>query len=507
MKSPKWNRREIVGAAGAVAVAASVAPRAAAAASSKSARQWDIIGVGAGTSGMMLAIFAAQRGARVLLLDINDKMGGTLHVSTGQMAAAGTRLQKSKGITDTPQEHYDDLQRITRGTIDPVLARKTAWNAAATFDWLMDQGLEVLPTMPVDGEAHEPYSKPRYYWGPDGGRSILKVLGKVLDPLIAAGKVQVLLRHDVTDLVQDSRGAVTGVQARDSDGRAQSFFGRSIVLTTGGYCANPSLYARLSNRPQYIRMAYERSLGRGLELAQAAGGWLRGADNYMANFGLVLASDNYPAPLFARPIDHPQRRQPWEIYVNAQGERFVREDIPSVDAREQSLLRQTGNRRWIVYDSAISAAAPPVLTGFTRDKIMEQFGAHPWFHRADDLAALAESAGISPAGLANSVELYNYGIRTGNDLLGRVHKPLPILKPPFFAIRAQGTSITGAVGIGVDEALRVTRGNGTPIANLYACGEVLGAGQTQGKAYTGGMMVTPALTFARLLGQRGGLPG
>lgn len=503
MRSSSWNRRELLGAVSVSAMAAGVAPRVVSAASRKAARPWDIIGVGAGTSGMMLAIFAAQRGARVLLLDIADKLGGTLHVSTGQMAAAGTQLQKSRGITDTPQEHYDDLQRITRGTIDPVLARRTAWNAAATFDWLMAQGLEVLPNMPVDGEAHEPYSKPRYYWGPDGGRSILKVLGKALDPLIAAGKVQVLLRHDVTALLQDSRGTVTGVLARDGDGSAQSFHGRSIVLTTGGYCANPSLYARLSNRPQYIRMAYERSTGRGLELALAAGGWLRGADNYMANFGLVLASDNYPAPLFARPIHHPQQRQPWEIYVNGQGQRFVREDIASVDAREQSLLRQAGNRRWIVYDSAIFAAAPPLLTGFTRDRIMAQFGSHPWFHRADDLASLAASAGIDPPGLASSVELYNYGIRTGNDLLGRVHKPLPILQPPFFAIRAQGTSITGAVGVGVDEALRVTRSSGAPIPNLYACGEVLGAGQTQGKAFTGGMMVTPALTFARLLGQSG----
>jgi predicted oxidoreductase len=41
-----------------------------------------------------------------------------------------------------------------------------------------------------------------------------------------------------------------------------------------------------------------------------------------------------------------------------------------------------------------------------------------------------------------------------------------------------------------------------PIQNLYAIGEVIGAGATSGAAYTNGMLVTPAITFGKLLGQR-----
>ena len=39
-----------------------------------------------------------------------------LHVFS-QLSAAGAAA--ARGIVDTPQEHYDDLQRISRGTIDP----------------------------------------------------------------------------------------------------------------------------------------------------------------------------------------------------------------------------------------------------------------------------------------------------------------------------------------------------------------------------------------------------
>jgi fumarate reductase flavoprotein subunit len=104
--------------------------------------------------------------------------------------------------------------------------------------------------------------------------------------------------------------------------------------------------------------------------------------------------------------------------------------------------------------------------------------------------------------LAKAVAGYNYGVETGNDFFGRVHAPLPIGRAPFYAIRMQGSAISSAIGLAVDDQLRVIRRDGTPIRNLYAAGELLGSSQTMGKAACGGMMVTPALTFGRLLGAR-----
>jgi len=98
--------------------------------------------------------------------------------------------------------------------------------------------------------------------------------------------------------------------------------------------------------------------------------------------------------------------------------------------------------------------------------------------------------------------MYNYGVKTGIDPLGRQHHPLPIAKAPFHAIRTQATAVTAAAGLTVDGSLRALRPDGSPIPGLYAAGEVLGAGSLQGKAYSGGMMVTPSLTFGRLLGER-----
>ena len=62
--------------------------------------------------------------------------------------------------------------------------------------------------------------------------------------------------------------------------------------------------------------------------------------------------------------------------------------------------------------------------------------------------------------------------------------------------------MTSTVGLAVNGDLKVIREGGDPIPNLYAAGELLGSGQTMGRAACGGMMITPALTFGRLLGDR-----
>jgi succinate dehydrogenase/fumarate reductase flavoprotein subunit len=57
-------------------------------------------------------------------------------------------------------------------------------------------------------------------------------------------------------------------------------------------------------------------------------------------------------------------------------------------------------------------------------------------------------------------------------------------------------------GFKVSAGLQVMRDEGSVIPNLYAIGEVIGAGTTSGAAYTNGMLVTPAITFGRLSGSK-----
>ena len=63
--------------------------------------QRDTIIIGAGTAGIPAAIFAAERGLKVLVIEKASVIGGTLFVSTGQISGAGTVFQERKGIKDS----------------------------------------------------------------------------------------------------------------------------------------------------------------------------------------------------------------------------------------------------------------------------------------------------------------------------------------------------------------------------------------------------------------------
>ena len=96
---------------------------------------WDLIVVGAGTAGLPAAIHASRRGARVLMIEASATIGGTLNVAVGQVAAGGTTLQATKGIADSPDLHFDDVMRISRGRADAALVRRTADEAPPTMNW------------------------------------------------------------------------------------------------------------------------------------------------------------------------------------------------------------------------------------------------------------------------------------------------------------------------------------------------------------------------------------
>ena len=435
-------------------------------------QHWDLIVVGAGTAGLPTALFASQRGARVLLIEKAGTIGGTLFLSTGQIAGAGTVFQEKKGIQDSPEAHYEDIMRINHHTSDPELARLLVNNAGETINWLAANGYRIKDDHPVTGIGHDHFATARYMEGIQGG-------------------------------------SVRGAIVEDEDGRRIQYEGRNTVLASGGCASNPHLFEELHNVPLYVRAAYPYSQGAGLLLGQSAGGYLRGGEKYASLPGAILVDDNYPSPLYGHAPLYPPNRQPWEILVNSQGERFVQEDHLSIDHIEHRILKQPGHRHWAIFDQRMLDESPPLIPGWSAapgwsaKRIMSESNQHTMFKSDNDLEILAVKSGLNPRKLKVTVEQYNADlINEREDLFQRIHRPLPIAKPPFYSIRMQGWTLCSFAGIAVNAELEVIKPSGERIKNLYAVGEVIGAGTTSGNAYVNGMLVTPAMTFGRLLGEK-----
>jgi fumarate reductase flavoprotein subunit len=463
-------------------------------------REWDVVVVGAGSAGLPLAIRAAERGARVLQVEADYRVGGTLYWSSGQVSAAGTRLQKRHGIDDSPAEHYRDAQRIAHDRIDPVVLRLFVEHAAATIDWLEDLGFQPAPGTPVAGEAHEAYSTRRYLWGAKAGLSVLETLKPVHDRLVQSGRIDLRLQHRLTSLLTDRRGAVVGIRARTPNGDVE-FAGRNVVLASGGYAANPVLWSELTPKIPLCSYANPYSRGDGIVAARALGAPVDGADKFLCTFAGVLEDPRDPRSGTFLPLS-PGARKVWEIFVNADGRRFMQEDHPSIDYRERSLLRQRGMAMHVVFDDGILQNASPLTLGPV-DAYRAKFGRHPNYVKAKTLTELARRLGVPAANLRRTVADYNAAVDRADDRRwGKQFLIRRIEQSPFYGIRAQGITVLSPAGLKVDRQLRVLGASGRPIRNLYAAGEVLGFGRTSGDAFVGGLSLTPALAFGKLLGER-----
>lgn len=464
------------------------------------AEEWDLIVVGAGTAGLPAAIAAANRKLRVLVVEKAPQLGGTLWVSGGEMSAAGTQVQLALGIHDRPEYHLRDIQRISGGTADSGLAGLAVRHAAATVDWLMQNGLKLAAGGPTYGAGHEPYGERRIHAPEGNGLATLSILRK----LVASTAPTILYDTSVEELIQ-SAGVVRGVVARTADGQRRDIRARNVLIASGGHNGNPQMFRRLTGLPLYRRAVVPNG-GIGIDLGLQAGGYVRGGENFLCDFGGIPVDFNWPSAVLGYSEHHPDRRPPWEIYVNICGERFIREDEPSVHRRETALLRQPEQRYWVVFDESVLRDAPPLMRAGRRSMLQSSdlagmFDLYPTFRRAPSLERLSALTGLPEKALSATVRRYNAAQESGRDWLGREHMPAKFTEPPYYAICHQGSSLVSFAGIAVNEQLQVVQKSGAAIRNLFAAGEVLGFGNVSGRGYCGGMSVTPALTFGRLIGE------
>ena len=62
---------------------------------------YDLIVIGAGGAGLAGAIWAAEAGCKVMILESEDRIGGSTALSDGVFNAADTSLQRKLGLTDS----------------------------------------------------------------------------------------------------------------------------------------------------------------------------------------------------------------------------------------------------------------------------------------------------------------------------------------------------------------------------------------------------------------------
>ncbi|MCS7001766.1 MAG: FAD-binding protein, partial [Dehalococcoidia bacterium] len=300
-------------------------------------------------------------------------------------------------------------------------------------------------------------------------------------------------------------GRVVGVVAGGHVWRA-----RAVVIASGGFAANPDLFARLSGGVRLTSIAPLTSTGDAIALTEPLGAALTGVGTVLPTIGCVEDPDR-PGRWYQSHPDTwdvlinavPQNRPPAEIWVNTRGARFLNEDEWSIDTRERAVLAQDRHGFFIIFDDALLDSSPPLARAWTAADVRALAAAGRFFQTAPTLAALAAKTSMDPATLEASVAAYNTALVNGQpDPLGKAYRPRPIGVGAFYALFVQGGTLISWAGLKADANLAVLNEDGQPIPGLYAVGEALGATSFMGNAFCGGMMVGPCLSLGRFLGQR-----
>jgi fumarate reductase flavoprotein subunit len=458
-------------------------------------RSYDVVVVGSGFAGLAAALEASAAGASVLLAEAQGALGGSSALSGGIVMGARTSVQKRAGIEDSADALYRDYLLFTQHTVSPGVARRLAEDSASAIEWLMSHGVQFHDDLVY--AAEEPV--PRSHVTRRGGRGIVKAL---VAAVRREATIDVALGRRVDRLVTAGE-RVCGVAVGDDEVEATA-----VVVATGGFGANRSLWSRLPTLTDSHEAAWyvgaPGAQGDHLRLAIQVGAGVVGYGR-----GLTLATPGFAASRLE--VYFPG----WLVMVDRAGRRQVDE---STSYAVMELAHRRHGPLFAVFDESARLAARPdqaprykqtipgmpttgVESNWTTPVIDEMVGAGR-IKRANTPAELGPLIGVDGAGLAASLNRYNHAAAHGLDSdFAKEAKFLdPVLTPPFYgcALSLGILALTGE-GLAIDAGAHVLDRAGTAVPGLYAAGEC--AGGVLGNAYVGsGNSIAACLVFGRIAG-------
>jgi len=171
-------------------------------------RDYDVVVIGSGAAGLAAAVTAADSGSSVIVLEADDKVGGSSRLSGGHFYAAGTSVQREAGIlNDTPDDMFSYYMTLNQWNVEPAVARRYCDDAAPTFEWLRSLGVEYKPErVYISGIDTVPRGHP-----PEGeGLAVVRVLDS---ERIKRGVDMALMTR--ADKLIEEDGEVVGVAAAE----------------------------------------------------------------------------------------------------------------------------------------------------------------------------------------------------------------------------------------------------------------------------------------------------
>ncbi len=445
----------------------------------------DVLVFGGGFAGLTAALAALETGARVVLLEKGDELGGSFLLGGG---AIWTWSNDGHGHAPMP-------------LADARLLDLLGERLAGDIEWLEGHGVTVIARQP--------------------GRIFAKVdphvTVTVLEEAIRARGGTIVTRAALGDVALAP--LATSIVHRDG-ARRDHVAPRAMVLATGGFQGSAEMVARyVGVSPDSLLLrANPWSTGDALRAVLACGGAITsGLDDF---YGAALPDVDAPIP----PDSFRGLTQYWAglgVALNLRGERFTDESEGGFHGYyrlNRALAHEPSGVGFCIIDHEQAAAArmPDGSSGLDAIERARAVGAR--IIDATTLDELCErldrEEGVPYATARASLDAYQryvLGESEWTPYPPRRDARIPLATPPFHALRMRAAITMTAGGIAVDRDMRVLAQSGAPASVTHAAPQdssvavlpglyVAGAdvGNVSHGGYVGGL--SAALVFGRVAG-------
>jgi tricarballylate dehydrogenase len=484
----------------------------------------DVVVVGGGNAAFSAAVAARECGVSVAVLERapEEEAGGNTRFTAGAMRFVYDGVDDLRRImpdltdsevaqtdfgTYTEEAFFDDMGRLTEYRTDPDLCELLVKRSRDTVLWMRRHGIRFQPIW--GRQAFKLEGKFKFWggltveaWG--GGPGLMQAWTE----LAKRSAIDVRYGCRALSLLADDDG-VHGVRVREG-GKTRDVPARSVVLAAGGFQAN------VEWRTRYLGPGWDLAkvrgtrfnTGDGLRMALEIGamptgnwsgchavGWERNAPE----FGDLAVGDAFQ-----------KHSYPFGIMLNARGERFLDE---GADFRNytyakygRQILQQPGQFAWQVFDAKVKH----LLRDEYRIKQVTKVQANTIGELVTKLEDVDSQRALDTIKRFNAAVRsdvpFNPNVKDGRGTQGlevpKSNWANPIDTPPFeaYAVTCGITFTFG--GVKINRSGNVLDLDLTPIAGLYAAGEMVGGLFYEN--YPGGTGLMAGSVFGRLAGDSAG---
>ncbi|MCV9878591.1 FAD-dependent oxidoreductase [Brenneria izbisi] len=430
----------------------------------------DVVIIGAGAAGTAAAMAAAEKGAKIVLLEKQSVVGGTGNFAEG-IFAANSSMQKRQGIIVTPDMAFKTIMEYSHWMANPFVVRAFVNRSADTIEWVKSKGIKfeyigpggpggMLTWHVIDGPGH--------------GRHLIKTFHEQFKNM----DVTTLVKTAGKDLIIKD-GKIAGVAAQDSEGRPFQIATSAVIIATGGYANNKEMLQKYAEFPDTIMVGNTGKDGDGINMAWKAGAkpdgmgvlqaYRPGLPDYAPNSHLLAAA-----------------RQPY-LWVDQHGRRFTDESNVIIWPHSGNALSKAGGVMYSIFDEQSRqhyvedgidvpigewVIANTKLTKFDDEFNKESQKNRGFVFKSATIEGLAKEMGVEVNVLKATLEQNNmFAAQKRDEVFNKNMDYLRAVKTgPFYAVRMQPAALGTLGGVKINEKMQAVDKTGDAIPGLYVTG-------------------------------------